>query len=111
MNAADSNLFLVIAQTETNDWQSEKKDSLTVFIVDGSLPGIKVQKRDKTIGISNLFQASVTFNDVILGNGKKEECANIVTLKFNFISFLLFFHTKMRCSQYQELDNIYNKKS
>lgn len=76
MNAADSNLFLVIAQTETNDRQSEKKDSLTMFIVDGAAAGVKVHKKDKTIGVSNLFQAKVTFDDVILKNGKHGECVN-----------------------------------
>lgn len=69
-NAADANLFLVTARTEISDRKGDMKDTLTVFIVDSKLPGVKVHKKDKTIGHPNLYQSSVSFDDVKLSKGK-----------------------------------------
>lgn len=70
MNAADANVFLVTAKTEINDRKGDSKNTLTVFIVDSSLPGVKVHSKDKTIGHPNLYQSSVSFDDVRLSKGK-----------------------------------------
>lgn len=76
INAADANLFLVIAKTQTSDRKGDMKNTLSVFIVDGSLPGIEIHEKDKTIGCPSLYQAAVSFKDVILSNGniEKKKC-------------------------------------
>lgn len=71
VNASDSNLYLVTAQTEMNDRKGDKKNALTVFLVDGTLPGIKIQSKNKTIGRTNLYQATIKFDGVILSKGTK----------------------------------------
>lgn len=65
VNAGKSNLFMVTAQVP----QSKKTDSLSVFLVDASLPGVSVHKKDNTIGHRNLYQADVSFKDVYLESG------------------------------------------
>lgn len=65
VNAAKSNLFLITALVP----QSSKTDSLSVFIVDGNLPGISVHKKDETVGFRDVYQASVSFKDVCLSEG------------------------------------------
>lgn len=68
-NAANANLFIVIAQTQTSNRLGDMKSSLTIFLVDRSMPGVNVHENDHTIGFTN--QAKVTFDDVILPGGKK----------------------------------------
>lgn len=69
VNAADSKLFLVTAQTETNDRKGDKKNALSMFLVDSTLPGIKIQSKNETIGRTNLYQATIKFDNVILTKG------------------------------------------
>lgn len=69
VNAELANTFLVLAQTRTDDRLGDKRDTLTVFIVDRNAPGVKVQQKHKSIGHRDLFLANVTFDDVILQNG------------------------------------------
>ncbi|XP_031639618.1 complex I assembly factor ACAD9, mitochondrial-like [Contarinia nasturtii] len=66
VNAINANVFLVLAQTKISDRQGDKKSSLTVFIVDDSLPGVKIHPKDNTIGTSDWNLARVTFKDVEL---------------------------------------------
>lgn len=65
VNAAKSNLLLVTALVP----QSSNSDSLSVFIVDGNLPGVEVHKKDDTVGFRDVYQASVSFKDVCLSEG------------------------------------------
>lgn len=65
LNAAKANLFLVTALVP----QSSKMDSRTVFLVDGSLDGVTVHKKDITLGHTELYQADVSFKDVFLSEG------------------------------------------
>lgn len=69
INAADSNLFLVTAQTATNDRKGDRKNAVTMFLVDSTLLGIKILRKNETIGCTNLYQATVKFDDVILPKG------------------------------------------
>lgn len=77
MNAAKANFLMVSAYVP----QSQEPDSLSIFLVDASLPGVSVHKKDNTIGHTDLYQADVSFKDVYLSSG---------TLFVNFISFILF---------------------
>lgn len=70
-NAPNANLFLVLAQTIVSDRQGDMKDSLTLFLVDKSMPGIEIHKEDKTIGLNNALQSKVTFNDIVIPKGKQ----------------------------------------
>lgn len=85
-------MYLVTAQTETNDRKGDKKNALSVFLVDGTLPGIKIQNRNKTIGRTNIYQATIKFDDVILSKGTfhiKFQCVKLkINYKFIYISFL-----------------------
>lgn len=65
VNAAKSNLFMVLAQVP----QSSKTDSLAIFLVDSSLPGVSVHKKDDTIGLKHLYQSEISFKDVHLSAG------------------------------------------
>lgn len=65
INASNSNLFLVTALVP----QSNKEDSLSIFLVDGDLPGVSVHKKDVTLGHTDLYQSSVSFKDVQLPEG------------------------------------------
>lgn len=65
VNAAKSNLFLVSAKVP----QSSKEDSMSIFLVDGSMSGVSVHKKDITLGHGDVYQSDVTFSDVILPEG------------------------------------------
>lgn len=54
-----------------NDRQGDIKDSLTLFLVDKSMPGIEIHEEDKTIGLTNMYQSKVTFNNVLISKGKQ----------------------------------------
>lgn len=56
-------------------------NSLTIFLVDSSWPGVSVEKNDQTIG--NLNQAKITFRDVLVPDGKKS------SIHFAFLFFNL----------------------
>lgn len=77
VNAAKANLLMVSAYVP----QSQEPDSLSVFLVDASLPGVSVHKKDNTIGHTDLYQADVSFKDVHLTSG---------ILFGSIISFILF---------------------
>lgn len=66
VNAAKANLFMVTASVP----QSIKEDSLSIFLIDASLPGVSVHKKDNTIGHKDLYQADVSFKDVYLTPGE-----------------------------------------
>lgn len=64
-NAAKSNLLLVSAMVP----QSDKPDSLSIFLVDMDLIGISVHEKDTTIGYTDVYQSDVSFSDVTLPEG------------------------------------------
>lgn len=66
VNAAKSNLFLVSAVVP----QTSKEDSLSIFLVDGSVSGVSVHKKDITLGHTDVYQSDVSFTDVILPEGE-----------------------------------------
>lgn len=66
VNAANANLFLVSASVP----QSGKDDSLSIFLVDSSLPGVSIHKKDITLGHTDVYQSDVAFVDVHLTEGE-----------------------------------------
>lgn len=70
MNAAKSNLFLVLAETKTSDRKGDLNSTQSIFIVDASLPGVTVHEKDNTIGNNKIYQAKVSFKDVCIPSGK-----------------------------------------
>lgn len=70
MNAAKANLFLVMAKTRTSDRLGDFRDAMTMFLVDGSSPDIKIHEKVKTIGYPNLYQSKVTFKRICVSCGK-----------------------------------------
>lgn len=72
LNSAKSNLFLVLAQTRTSDRLGDLNDSMTVFLVDSSSPGVSVHRKDETIGHRTVYQSTVSFDDVRLTEGKRK---------------------------------------
>lgn len=70
VNSANSQLYMVFAQTRTADMLGEMNDSMTVFLVDANAPGVTVSPRDETIGSQHVYQSSVTFNNVRVKSGK-----------------------------------------
>lgn len=69
MNAARSNLMLVLAETKTTDRAGDLNSTQSVFIVDTSLPGVTIHKKDATIGNNKMYQAKVSFKDVYVPSG------------------------------------------
>lgn len=65
INPVKANLFLVTANVP----QSTKSDNKSVFLVDATLPGVSVHKKDSTIGHTDLYQADISFKDVYLTPG------------------------------------------
>lgn len=107
VNAADANLFLVTAQTQTSDRKGDRKNSSTVFLVDGTLPGIEIHGQNKGIGRTNLYQASVKFNDVILSKGDSS-----FTWSFRIVSILTSICIfQIRFCQYLVRVILFGKKS
>lgn len=70
INAAQANFYIVFAQTRTVDLLGDTNDSLTAFLVDGSLPGVSIAEKDETIGCKDVYQSSVNFKNVQLSPGK-----------------------------------------
>lgn len=70
VNSINSQLFLVFSQTRTSDMRGDMNDSLSAFLVDANAPGVLISKRDETIGSQNLYQSTVTFNNVRVKSGK-----------------------------------------
>ncbi|XP_055313012.1 complex I assembly factor ACAD9, mitochondrial-like [Sitodiplosis mosellana] len=66
INGDGANLFMVLAQTQISDRLGDKKNALSIFLVDSSLPGVKIHKQDKKIGLTDTNQNKVTFKDVIV---------------------------------------------
>lgn len=56
-----------MAKTQVTDRQGDRANTLTIFLVDSSSPGLKVHENDDTIGYAN--QAKVTFRDVLIPDG------------------------------------------
>lgn len=73
VNSINSNLFLVFSQTRTSDLLGDMNDSLSAFLVDANTPGVLIAKRDETIGSQNLYQSTVTFNNVRVKSGKQSK--------------------------------------
>ena len=68
VNAAKSNLFIVSAMVP----QSGNEDSLSIFLVDGNMPGVSIHKKDITLGHTDVYQSDVSFTDVDLPEGMKD---------------------------------------
>lgn len=62
----NTTMFLVIASAESVNHVGDFEETLTAFLVDGSLPGVEITKIDETIGFGEkaLKQVTVTFTDV-----------------------------------------------
>lgn len=69
INSINSQLFLVYAQTRTNDMLGEMNDSTSAFLVDANTPGITIDKRDETIGSQYVYQSTVHFDNVRVKSG------------------------------------------
>lgn len=84
VNAANANLFLVTAQTEVSDRKGDKKNAFSIFLVDSNLPGIRRHGKIRTIGRTNLYQASIRLEDVILSKGEM-----LVRENFHFVLYYI----------------------
>lgn len=69
VNAAKSNLMLVLAETKTTDRSGDLNSTQSIFIVDTSLTGVTVHKKDDTIGHNKMYQAKVSLKDVYVPSG------------------------------------------
>lgn len=91
VNSAKSNLFLISAMVP----QSDKEDSLSIFLVDSDLPGVTIHKKDSTIGHTDVYQSDVSFVDVKLPKGSQ----TVPELSFEiFIYSLVQFN--FRCAAF-----------
>lgn len=61
--------MLVLAETKTTDRAGDLNSTQSIFIVDTSLPGVTVHKKDDTIGHSKMYQAEISFKDVYVPSG------------------------------------------
>lgn len=87
INPAKLNLFMVSAQVP----QRKQTDSLSIFLVDGSLPGVSIHRKDNTIGHTDLYQADVSFKDVYLESGSAIINNFVIYYYFNLFSFEFCF--------------------
>ena len=64
----DTTMFLVVASVESVDRVGDFEETISVFLVDGSIPGVKLSKVDDTIGFgeSVFKQMTVSFENVAL---------------------------------------------
>lgn len=64
----DTTMFLVIASSESVDHIGDFEETLSAFLVDGSLPGVTITGVDETIGFGEkvLKQVTVSLKDVEL---------------------------------------------
>lgn len=72
MNAAKSNLMMVLVETKTADRAGDLNNTQSIFIVDTSLKGVTVHKKDDTIGHNKMYQAKVSFKDVYVPSGMRK---------------------------------------
>lgn len=69
INAAKSNLMLVLAETRTKDRAGDLNSTQSIFIVETSTKGVTVHNKDDTIGHNKTYQAKVSFKDVYVPTG------------------------------------------
>lgn len=64
----DTTMFLVVASAESVDHIGDFEETITAFLVDGSLPGVTIKTVEETIGFSEkaLRQVTVSFKDVVV---------------------------------------------
>lgn len=86
----DKTLFLVLASTVSEDRKGDLSDIFTVFIVDGSQPGVTVSRVDKSIGLKEdaFNQVRVSFKGVELDECKLISSVQIIRIiLFKFQNF------------------------
>lgn len=71
INGNEANLFLVIAQTKKLMINGEQGIGITLFLVDGTLPGIKKNKVTQPLGLRGSDIYNLSFEKVILSQGEK----------------------------------------
>lgn len=84
-NAPKSNLLMVLAETKTSDRKGDMSNSMTIFLVDSSAPGVTIHKKDNTIGCNELYQSKVSFKNVVLQPGMSR--MSKVVFQGNLIAF------------------------
>lgn len=64
----DSTMFLVVASVDSVDHVGDFEETISIFLVDGSLPGVKIANVEDTIGFGEKVfkQVTVSFEDVAL---------------------------------------------
>jgi alkylation response protein AidB-like acyl-CoA dehydrogenase len=83
----NSTMFMVVASTESVDHVGDYEETITVFLVDGSLPGVKISKVEDTIGFGEkaFKQVTVAFEDVAVEKCEfKQRFSRIPLIYFNF---------------------------
>lgn len=69
-NAENANLFVVFVQTCSPDKLGDKKNTVSVFIVEKSTAGVSIGERESTIGCSGVQQSPILLTNVTLNLGK-----------------------------------------
>lgn len=64
LNGPNAGLFLVIAQSSKLNATNDASKTTTIFLVDKSLPGVKIGEQHATIGCRGLPTCRVEFHDV-----------------------------------------------
>lgn len=94
INAQDANLFLVVAQVNTLNRSGNMEDGVAVFLVDSTLPGVKVEAK-KSFGIQGARQGTVQLRKVTVPEGKPPAVQREDTL----ISHVFLFRKYARRSE------------
>lgn len=60
---------MVLAETRTQDRKGDLSNTTSIFLVDKSLPGITIHKKDNLIGLGKSYTSKVSFNNVTVTAG------------------------------------------
>lgn len=63
-SAESSYLYMVVAQTQRSNVQTDSNRATTIFLVDSSTPGVKLGQRHHTIGCRTTTMQSIEFTNV-----------------------------------------------
>lgn len=66
-NGENASLFVVFAQSMMSDRLGDKKDTVSVFLVEKSMAGVSVTERDATIGCDGVPQCGLILDKVEMG--------------------------------------------
>jgi hypothetical protein len=72
----DSTMFMVVASVDSVDHVGDFEETISIFLVDGSLPGVKVSKIEETIGFGEKVfkQVTMSFEDVAVEKCEQSFC-------------------------------------